>query len=72
MLANWPWHSIPWWVRAPPKSFILQERSRETSTPSNGVTSKPRLFVVCPLVPAASCTGYVRRVTHDEIADAVG
>ncbi len=23
MLANWPWHSIPWQVKSSPNSFIL-------------------------------------------------
>ncbi len=24
MLANWPWHSIPWQGRSSPNSFILR------------------------------------------------
>jgi hypothetical protein len=33
MLANWPWHSIPWLVSSSPNSCILQGSILETSTP---------------------------------------
>jgi len=29
-------------------------------------------WLMASLPPAAACTGYVRHVTHDEIADAIG
>jgi hypothetical protein len=36
--------------------------------PASTVKGKRRYELVCP----DACTGYVRHVTHDEIADAVG
>ena len=47
MLANWLWHSIPWRVRSSPKSFILQERIMETSTPFTWHHFQAEILLLC-------------------------
>jgi hypothetical protein len=52
--------------------FLRLEKENETAnTQSNHLLEMVLITVLCQ-VSFTPCSGYVRRVTHDEIADVVG